>query len=112
MMAEIRFIKEDECEMQETTNKLDIKRIQQSWSVFDSVAHLSVIRTQEQYDKTVLLMNELLDVIGDDELHPLANLLEIVGEIVSTYEMRHLNIEPTEPKEVLRYLLELKNLNK
>ena len=97
--------------MQATPQKLDVKGLQKSWSAIDSLVHLRVIHTDEQYDKTISLMNSLVDEVNDDESHPLASLLEIVGDIVSAYEKRYINIGQTESKEVLRYLLDMKNLN-
>lgn len=34
----------------------------------------------------VTLMNDLLDVVGDNEEHQLAGLLELVDDLVSNYE--------------------------
>ena len=92
-------------------NTFDIQGIQKSWAAFDQVVHLRSIHSEAEYDRTVALMNTLLDVVGDDESHPMAGLLELVSDIVSGYDEDHYAIEALEPKEVLRYLLESKKLN-
>ncbi len=88
----------------------DIKVLQKTWMAFDRVAHLRPIRNDEEYDRTVALMNNLLDIVGDDEHHALSGLLDLVGELVEDYDAEHFAIEASEPKEVLRYLIETRGL--
>jgi HTH-type transcriptional regulator/antitoxin HigA len=40
----------------------------------------------------------------------LSGLLDLVGELVADYDTKHFAIEVSEPKEVLRYLIELRGL--
>lgn len=91
-------------------NPIDLRALQQTWAAFDRVAHLRPIRNDEEYERTVALMNYLLDVVGDKESHALAGLLDLVGELVEDYESGHFVIEPSEPREVLRYLIEIRGL--
>ncbi|WP_295434593.1 helix-turn-helix domain-containing protein [uncultured Thiodictyon sp.] len=92
------------------TASLDLKVLQQTWVAFDRLAHLRPIRTEEEYDRTIALLNHLLDVVGEQEEHELSGLLDLVGELVSDYDTRHFAIEASEPKEVLRYLMEVRGL--
>ena len=96
--------------MTTATATLDIKALQKTWAAFDRVAHLRPIRTEEEYDRTVSLMNYLLDIVGDRENHPLSGLLDLVSELVAEYDTSHYAIEASEPNEVLRYLIELRGL--
>jgi len=96
--------------MTTATATLDIKALQKTWAAFDRVAHLRPIRTEEEYERTVSLMNYLLDMVGDQEDHALAGLLDLVGELVADYDASHFAIEASEPNEVLRYLIELRGL--
>jgi HTH-type transcriptional regulator/antitoxin HigA len=89
---------------------INLRALQQTWAAFDRVAHLRPIRNDEEYERTVALMNYLLDVVGDKESHALAGLLDLVGELVEDYESDHFAIEPSEPREVLRYLIETRGL--
>lgn len=41
---------------------------------------------EAEYDRMVLLMNGLIDRVGDEETHPLAGLLDLVGAHVSGLE--------------------------
>ena len=55
-------------------------------------------------------MNYLLDMVGDKENHALAGLLDLVGELVEDYESSHFAIEPSDPRAVLQYLIEIRGL--
>jgi HTH-type transcriptional regulator/antitoxin HigA len=88
----------------------DIKALQKTWIAFDRVAHLRPIRNDEEYDRTLALMNNLLDIVGDDENHALSGLFDLVSELVEDYDADHFAIEASEPKEVLRYLIETRGL--
>ncbi|HRE18220.1 MAG TPA: hypothetical protein PLW86_14330 [Rhodocyclaceae bacterium] len=90
--------------------KFDIRAIQSSWADFEAMTHLRPIHDADGYDRMVALMNALLDVVGDDEDHPLSGLLELVGDLVSLYEREHFSIAPTEPREALRFLMEARHL--
>jgi HTH-type transcriptional regulator/antitoxin HigA len=52
----------------------------------------------------------LLDVVGEDESHPLAGLLDLVGELVAAYEVRERPFPDAAPGEVLRLLMEQNGL--
>jgi HTH-type transcriptional regulator/antitoxin HigA len=53
------------------------------------------------------LMDELLMEVGDDENHPLADMLDVVGVLVSQYEDENtLGLEPANPRDVLKFLME------
>ena len=96
--------------MRSAQNRFDIGAIQTSWQAFDAMAHLRPIHTDDEYDRMVALMNSLLDAAGDDEEHPLSGLLDLVGDLVSRYEQEHYPIEPAEPQEVLRQLMDARGL--
>ena len=42
-----------------------------------------------EYDRTVVLLDELIDVVGEDESHPLASLMEVLGVLIERYEDEH-----------------------
>ena len=90
--------------------QMDIPALQVSWQAFDTVAHLRPIHSEADYDRTVTLINALLDVAGDDENHPLSGLLELAAESVSQFEQEHRAIEAANPKDALRFLMEARGL--
>lgn len=96
--------------MQAAQSHFDISAIQTSWTILDAMTHIRPIHDEAGYDRMVVLMNELLNVVGDNEEHELAGLLELVGDLVSNYEREHFAIEASEPREALRFLIESKGL--
>ena len=65
-----------------------------------------VVRTRQDHDAAALLMDEIMDIIGEDENHPLQDLLHILASQIEAYEDEHVQIPDAEPREVLRYLME------
>ena len=88
----------------------DIRSLQSTWQAFDTMAHLRPIHDEESYTRMTDLMNSLLDAVGDDEDHPLSGLLDLVGDLVSRYEQSHHAIEPAEPRDALRFLMDARGL--
>jgi HTH-type transcriptional regulator/antitoxin HigA len=46
-------------------------------------------RTRKQYDEAVYLLDNLIDEVGEDETHPLASLMEVLGVLIEKYEDEH-----------------------
>ena len=79
-----------------------------AWHAFQSVLPVKIgtIRNDADYERVVAFMNSLLDVVGDDEAHELADLLDLVGQLVEDYEGTRHVIPDAAPHEVLRFLLD------
>ncbi len=45
--------------------------------------------TERQYQERIALLNKLIDGVGENQAHPLATLLDIVGVAVTHYEQIH-----------------------
>jgi HTH-type transcriptional regulator / antitoxin HigA len=48
-----------------------------------------VPHSDDEYQKLVRLLDGLIDEVGENESHPLASLMEIVGVLVERYEDEH-----------------------
>ncbi len=48
-----------------------------------------VPHTEAEYRHLVSLLDELIDEVGNDESHPLASLMEVVGLLIERYEDEH-----------------------
>ncbi|MEK6751631.1 MAG: hypothetical protein AABZ00_05135 [Chloroflexota bacterium] len=44
---------------------------------------------EAEYQKSVQLLDDLIDAVGEDENHPLASLMEILGLLIEKYEDEH-----------------------
>ncbi|NTB05823.1 transcriptional regulator [Agrobacterium tumefaciens] len=81
-----------------------------AWAALQAHALLGPIRTDADFERVHALANDLSDEVGDDESHPLFSLFELAMELIEKWEDEHVVIPDTEPKEVLRFLLEENNL--
>ena len=41
------------------------------------------------YDELVRMLDQLIDEVGEDETHPLASLMEVIGVLIERYEDEH-----------------------
>ena len=41
------------------------------------------------YDRLVAVLDQLIDEAGEDETHPLASLMEVIGVLIEKYEDEH-----------------------
>ena len=48
-----------------------------------------VPHTEEDYDELVRMLDQLIDEVGEDETHPLASLMEVIGVLIERYEDEH-----------------------
>lgn len=84
------------------------KTLAPAWNTFQRAlpVRLAAIHKQADYERAVEFMNQLLDVVGDDEEHELADMLELLGQLIEDYEGQHYVLPDAEPDQVLRFLME------
>lgn len=63
---------------------LDVNQTLNNWRPMSGT--LYVPHTEEEYNSLVELLDELVDEVGEDESHPLASLMEVVGVLIEKYE--------------------------
>jgi HTH-type transcriptional regulator/antitoxin HigA len=66
---------------------------------------LGVLRSEKDYRKAVAILDEILDKIGEDEEHPLADLAEALALFIHAYEEAHAKIPEAAGREVLKSLM-------
>jgi HTH-type transcriptional regulator/antitoxin HigA len=42
-----------------------------------------------EYNRLVDVLDQLIDQVGEDETHPLASLMEVIGILIEKYEDEH-----------------------
>jgi len=82
------------------------KEVISSWSNLQKHIPLHPISTEKQYDRAVESLNELLDIIGNDEDHPMCGILHALGGFVKEYEDAHHQIPKVTGVACLRFLME------
>lgn len=90
----------------------DTATITPAWNLLQASLPVKIgtIRNDSQYERMVEFMNGLLDVVGDDEHHELADFLDLVGQLVEDYEHSRHAIPNIGPHEVLRFVMAQHNL--
>ncbi|MGA9348096.1 MAG: hypothetical protein WBW48_04735 [Anaerolineae bacterium] len=65
-----------------------IQQVATAWLSLSGV--LYVPHTEKEYQEAVNLLDNLIDQVGEDETHPLASLMEVLGVLVEKYEDDHI----------------------
>jgi len=84
---------------------IEIDKIAKRYKALCELVPLKPITNKVGYEAAVEHLNQLLDAGGANQAHPLAGLVEALGELIQTYEKRHTPMPEAEPREVLRYLM-------
>jgi HTH-type transcriptional regulator / antitoxin HigA len=82
-----------------------------AWLPFRKALGFSSLRTQRDYKRAMTLIDMLVDEIGEDESHPLADLLDHLSSLVVAYESANVEVPDAHPREVLRFLMEQHGLS-
>ena len=65
----------------------EMKTIEQAWP---SLAPLIYVpHSEREYQCLVQMLDTLIDAVGNDETHPLASLMEVIGVVIEKYEEDH-----------------------
>lgn len=84
----------------------DPQAILRAWLPFKRLVGVTAVRTKKDYAQVRATIDALLDVVGDNESHPLADVLDYLADQVKAYEDEHFQIPEAVPGEVLRFLME------
>ena len=71
-------------EMEGVIMEITASQVQQSWGNLASMVF--VPHREEDYQRLVEVLDRLIDLVGEDESHPLASMMEVVGVLVAKYE--------------------------
>ncbi len=83
----------------------EIDRIAKRYQALCELDPLTPSTSKAGYGAAVVHLNRLLDAGGASQAHPLAGLVEALGEMIQSYEKRQAPLPDAEPQEVLRYLM-------
>ena len=65
----------------------DLQDIQDAWPKLAPVVF--VPRGENEYQHLVSVLDDLIDMVGEDEDHPLASLMDVVGVLIERYKDEH-----------------------
>ena len=80
-----------------------IREVQEHWAVVGSYL---VMRDEADYARAVDQLNELIDLVGTNEDHPLYEFLDTLGTLIERYEDEHHDVPPASGADALRYLMD------
>lgn len=61
--------------------------------------------SEEAYLTAVGMLYQLLDIVGDNEQHPLQGLLALISDKIAAYDAEHFPVSSCSPAQVLQYLM-------
>jgi HTH-type transcriptional regulator/antitoxin HigA len=67
-----------------------VTEVQTAERIWPSLAPVVFVpRTESEYKRLVALLDAMIDVVGENENHPLATLMEVIGVLIEKYEDEH-----------------------
>lgn len=71
---------------------------------------LAYPKSEKEYEKLINMIDELLDIIGEDESHPLMGLIDVMSQLVNSYEEVNIKQKNIKGVEALKLLMEINKL--
>ncbi len=83
-----------------------IQPLIRAWNALQTLVPVFTIRDEQQYDKASSTLHWLLDVVNDDETHPLYDLMDILGTLIHAYEESHYPMPDATGIDALKFLMD------
>ncbi len=61
-----------------------VQTVERAWPALAQVVY--VPHSESDYRQLVDLLDSLIDLVGENETHPLASLMELIGVLIENYE--------------------------
>lgn len=87
-------------------NVIEAQELAQAWGNLQAIVPITAIHNEPQYEQALETLHALLDIVGEDETHPLYELLDTLGTLVHTYEEDHYPAPVVNGVDVLQLLIE------
>ncbi len=66
---------------------------------------LGTLRTKKDHTRAVEMLDAILDEIGEDEKHPMAELADAISVFIEKYEAEHVPVPQAKPSAALKFLM-------
>lgn len=64
-----------------------VAEIETAQDVWPKVAPVVFVpHAESEYRRLVAVLDELIDLVGEDENHPMSSLMEVIGVLIENYE--------------------------
>ena len=67
-------------------------------------------KNEKEFNKLVSYLDKLLDIVGDDENHPAIGLVDVISNLIASYEDQNYKEITGNSIDALKYLMESHNL--
>lgn len=85
---------------------IQMKQVAQEYRRLRAVVPLGTLRTKKEFTRAVDMLDAILDEIGEDEKHPMAELADALGVFIEKYEAEHVRIPAATPTAMLKFLMQ------
>ena len=82
----------------------ELEKAVKVWPLISTI--VSVPRTEDEYERAIALLDELIDEVGEDEKHPLASLMDTLGTLIEAYEDKQFPEPAGDPVSTLAFFME------
>ena len=65
----------------------ELEKVTKAWPPVSRAVR--VPHTEQEYNELVELLDQLTDEVGENEDHPLASLMDVLGVLIEKYEDEH-----------------------
>ena len=65
----------------------ELEKVTKAWPPISQAVR--VPHSESDYQKLVELLDRITDEVGEDENHPLASLMDVLGVLIEKYEDEH-----------------------
>jgi HTH-type transcriptional regulator/antitoxin HigA len=90
----------------EEVTAIQISGAAEAWQNLQQHIPFSAIHSEQQYEQALDALDALLDASGNDETHPLADMIETLGELIHVYEEEHYPMGGASGVDVIRLLMQ------
>ncbi|WP_347910215.1 transcriptional regulator [Pseudomonas grandcourensis] len=80
-----------------------IKQVAEHWEFVSPL--LRKPKNEDDYDSLAIALDELLEITGDDESHPLMSLVDIIGDWIEEWDHKHRPMPVASGADVLGYMM-------
>lgn len=91
-------------------NPIDIGRALREFRNLRRTVPVGPLRNRRDYLRALRALDAVMDIVGDAEHHPLADLAETISVFVERYEQEHLRPAEASAADTLRFLMEQNGL--
>ena len=96
--------------METVSDEGTLEAIASRYQALSELLPLRALRSEADYDRAVAVLDNLLDAGAADEQHPLADLVNVLGQFISAYDEQYYPLEDVPASATLRLLMEQHNL--